>query len=163
MKQRFSYNEIEHTIELTQNGNGFEARTGEQVLSFTVRELGGGRIELVFPDRSVILETAIDGDVRWVAMHGRMYELRRESRSRKRSRGGADLSEGSMRAPMPGQVRAVSVSVGDQVTRGQVLLVLEAMKMEIRIQSPVEGVVVALPVSEGEQVDKGQVVVEVAG
>jgi biotin carboxyl carrier protein len=62
---------------------------------------------------------------------------------------------------MPGQVRAVNVSAGDAVEKGQTLLVLEAMKMEIRIQAPMDGVVGRLVVGEGDTVEREELLVEV--
>jgi len=64
-------------------------------------------------------------------------------------------------APMPGQVRAVNVAEGESVEKGQTLLVLEAMKMEIRIQAPMEGVVARLAVVEGQTVEREELLVEV--
>jgi biotin carboxyl carrier protein len=60
---------------------------------------------------------------------------------------------------MPGQVRAVNTRPGDQVTKGQVLVVLEAMKMEIRLQAPFDGQVSAVDASVGQTVEREQVLV----
>jgi len=62
---------------------------------------------------------------------------------------------------MPGQVRAVNVAAGDAVTKGQTLMLLEAMKMEIRIQTPQGGTVKALHVRQGQTVERGQLLIEV--
>jgi acetyl/propionyl-CoA carboxylase alpha subunit len=66
--------------------------------------------------------------------------------------GGGD---GSVRAPMPGRIVQVAVSVGDRVVRGQTLIVLEAMKMEHALTAPFDGAVVELAASEGAQVSEG--------
>jgi biotin carboxyl carrier protein len=68
---------------------------------------------------------------------------------------------GELTAPMPGQVRAVNVSEGDAVTKGQTLLLLEAMKMEIRVQAPRDGVVKKLFVQQGQTVDREQMLIEI--
>ena len=68
---------------------------------------------------------------------------------------------GELTAPMPGQVRAVNVIEGESVMKGQTLMVLEAMKMEIRIQSPMDGVVKSLAVKVGQTVEREQVLVEI--
>ena len=67
---------------------------------------------------------------------------------------------GSLSAPMPGTVVQVVVTEGETVVEGQVLIVLEAMKMEHRIVAPVDGVVVRVSVEQGQMVDGGQVLVE---
>ncbi|MEU7900151.1 biotin carboxylase N-terminal domain-containing protein [Nonomuraea sp. NPDC049152] len=60
---------------------------------------------------------------------------------------------GSLLAPMPGSVLRVEVEQGDTVVKGQVVLVLEAMKMEHQIAAPADGVVAAVMVEKGSQVE----------
>ena len=69
----------------------------------------------------------------------------------------AEVAAGSLLAPMPGAVIRVAVSVGDQVTAGQPLLWMEAMKMEHTIAAAVDGIVSELPVEVGSQVESGTV------
>ncbi len=61
----------------------------------------------------------------------------------------AQLTAGSLLAPMPGTVARIVAAVGDQVRAGQPLLYLEAMKMEHAISAPVAGAVAELPVAPG--------------
>jgi biotin carboxyl carrier protein len=61
---------------------------------------------------------------------------------------------------MPGMIVKVSVAAGDEVSKGQVLLNFEAMKMENQLLSPGEGKVRGVLVSAGDKVEKGQVLVE---
>jgi propionyl-CoA carboxylase alpha chain len=60
---------------------------------------------------------------------------------------------------MPGTVVRVEVNVGDRVAKGQVLVVIEAMKMEHRIAAPADGVVAEVRVGAGDSVDNNQVLV----
>jgi biotin carboxyl carrier protein len=62
---------------------------------------------------------------------------------------------------MPGLVRAVNINEGDAVVKGQTLLLLEAMKMEIRVQAPRDGVVRKLFVKHGQTVEREQMLVEI--
>jgi 3-methylcrotonyl-CoA carboxylase alpha subunit len=71
---------------------------------------------------------------------------------------GAEASAGSMRAPMPGLVKVVRAAKGDAVTKGQALLILEAMKMEHTISAPHDGVVADIA-TEGAQITEGTVLV----
>ncbi|MES2498665.1 MAG: biotin carboxylase N-terminal domain-containing protein [Pseudomonadota bacterium] len=75
--------------------------------------------------------------------------------------GGGAVSDGSLLAPMPGKVIAVEVAEGDSVTKGQKLLVLEAMKMEQAMLAPFDGIVAELKASVGGQVSEGAVLVRV--
>lgn len=61
----------------------------------------------------------------------------------------------AVNAPMPGTILDVKVSVGDTVTSGQVLCVLEAMKMENDIVSPADAKIVAIHVNKGDSVESG--------
>ncbi|MGP3958724.1 ATP-binding protein [Nonomuraea sp. 3N208] len=67
------------------------------------------------------------------------------------------VAPGSLLAPMPGSVLRVEVAAGDRVTKGQSVLVLEAMKMEHRIAAPADGVVSGVHVEKGQQVEAGAV------
>ena len=58
-------------------------------------------------------------------------------------------------SPMPGNILAVNVAAGDTVKRGQVLMVLEAMKMENEIMCPCDGKVVSVNTSKGAAVESG--------
>ena len=58
-------------------------------------------------------------------------------------------------APMPGNILAVNVNVGDTVKRGQVLLILEAMKMENEIMAPCDGTIASVNTSKGSAVESG--------
>ncbi len=62
-----------------------------------------------------------------------------------------------IRAPMPGLVLQLLAGPGDEVKRGEALLILEAMKMENVIKSPGDGVIGQVSVEKGQAVDKGQV------
>lgn len=58
-------------------------------------------------------------------------------------------------SPMPGNILSVNVSTGDTVKKGQVLMILEAMKMENEIMSPCDGKVVSVSVAKGAAVESG--------
>ena len=60
---------------------------------------------------------------------------------------------------MPGTILSVQVKAGDTVTKGQVLLILEAMKMENEIMSPRDGVIAGVHVNKGDAVDSGKLLV----
>jgi acetyl/propionyl-CoA carboxylase alpha subunit len=74
---------------------------------------------------------------------------------------GSMLAEGSLVAPMPGMVITVAVRVGDRVEPGQVVVTVEAMKMEHSVRAPYHGVVSEVRVKDGDQVTNGAVLVVV--
>ncbi len=73
----------------------------------------------------------------------------------------APSAEGSVKieAPMPGNILDVKVSAGTAVTSGQVLCILEAMKMENDIVAPANGTVASVNVNKGDSVEAGQVII----
>lgn len=72
-----------------------------------------------------------------------------------------DAGSGAVKAPMDGAVVDIQVSVGDIVTKGQLLLVLEAMKMEHPLKAGIDGVVKGVQVVTGDQVRNRQVLLEI--
>jgi 3-methylcrotonyl-CoA carboxylase alpha subunit len=70
--------------------------------------------------------------------------------------GGLTTGRGALRAPMPSLVVEVRVTVGDQVEKGQGVVVLESMKTETVLRAPVDGVVKAVGCAKGEMVEEGR-------
>jgi acetyl-CoA/propionyl-CoA carboxylase biotin carboxyl carrier protein len=100
---------------------------------------------------------ATSGDAVWVARDGHHLEVRTE----RHVRGGAGAAAGSLAAPMPGTVLLVHVADGDTVAEGDVLLVLESMKMELSITAPHAGTVAGLALAPGDRVALKQPLVAV--
>jgi biotin carboxyl carrier protein len=98
------------------------------------------------------------GETTWVFADGQVVTFELERGRRKRAR----AHDGSLQAPMPATVRKVVVTAGTAVTRGDVLIVLEAMKMELPIRANADGTVTAINCREGEMVRPGQELVEIS-
>jgi 3-methylcrotonyl-CoA carboxylase alpha subunit len=120
------------------------------------------------PDRVLVdgVETApsaravaiADGDTRWVYVDGELYEFEVQQNEVRRTA----AHQGSLSAPMPATVRKINVQPGAVVKKGDTLLVLEAMKMELPVRAPSDGIVQALTCREGELVQPGVVLVELS-
>lgn len=67
----------------------------------------------------------------------------------------------SVKAPMPGTILSFNVSVGDMVSEGQVVAILEAMKMENELVSPASGKVKSIHVEKGSSVIEGQIILQI--
>ena len=98
-----------------------------------------------------------------VEVGGETYTIRVEEQTRYiiRTRGGASGGAGAqtIKAPLPGKVTHVPVSVGDAVAPGQSLVVIEAMKMENELKAAAPGTVREVRVSAGQAVNAGDVLV----
>ena len=92
---------------------------------------------------------------------GRRIITRITNRSEKRSQG-CEAASGAncLTAPMHGLVVDVPVHEGDPVTKGQTLVVLESMKMQMQLKSPRDGKVAKVTVQAGNQVEKGALLVQ---
>lgn len=77
----------------------------------------------------------------------------------------ASAPEGAVKitAPMPGTILDIVVKPGDEVKRGDILLILEAMKMENEIVSPQDGVIASVNTLKGESVNSGDLLVSING
>ena len=120
------------------------------------RDAQANRLLVEIDGSAHIAHVAKVGDDWWIHLDGRIHMVTgHEPGSSSDSSG-----EGGLTAPMPGTILEVHVKEGQRVREGQTLLVMEAMKMEHRIQAPKAGEVVALNFSEGERVDMGATLVE---
>jgi 3-methylcrotonyl-CoA carboxylase alpha subunit len=110
-----------------------------------------------FDDSGAAAWAVADGSRRWVFLEGRTYIFEMPSRRQARTRGS---HHESLTAPMPATVRRINVAVGDRVTRGDTLIVLEAMKMELPVKAGTDGIVEAINCRESELVQPGTTLIE---
>ncbi|HLO14590.1 MAG TPA: biotin/lipoyl-containing protein [Anaerolineales bacterium] len=132
----------------------FESVSGQPVFS------------LIVDGKSHEAYAAQDEDTWQVLLRGRLYPItvedEREKRLRSAAGGGvAETGEFHLKAPMPGLVVAISVEEGQAVKRGQVLVILESMKMQNELKSPRDGMVGRVRVKAGETVEQKQTLLSV--
>ncbi len=126
-----------------------------------VEALGGGEWRVFANGVTHRVFAAGPGEAPWLWYDGVVYRPTvgdTEGPARTRSR---DVA-GSLSAPMPATVRAIAVAAGDRVARGQTLIVLEAMKMELPLRSPADGVIASIACHVGDLVQPGVPLVELA-
>jgi biotin carboxyl carrier protein len=126
---------------------------------FEIASDGHGSLRIAGERCTTAWAVAAD-DVTWVFLEGRVFELV-EIRPGDRARATGHAHQGSLTAPMPATVRRVAVKVGDTVTRGDTLVILEAMKMELPVRAPATGTIRAVHCHEGELVQPGLVLIEI--
>jgi propionyl-CoA carboxylase alpha chain len=124
--------------------------------TITVHGIEGNTIDLAIDQRRLALSVNLDADQFLVHGPTGAVEVIEQPRFPKP---GAVEFQGGLFAPMPGKVLATEVTAGEIVREGQLLVILEAMKMEHRIIAPVDGTVTEVKVSEGDQVDNGQILI----
>ena len=136
------------SFEINPSGENYVATIDGKNVSVQVIRVDAthGRMDLLIDGRRVNAYVSSDMAKRWVTVDGKTLMLTKTSGAK---RGVRHEHAGGLIAPMPGQVRSVSVGVGDVVKKGQTLLTMEAMKMEIRIQALKDGKVKSVFAAQG--------------
>lgn len=157
-------NQKEHVIELenasagTIDGKGF---------TWDVIEVKNGSFHVIKDNRSYnveVIKTDVAEKSFLVNVNGNKYQLNVKDKFDEllKSLGFDDLNAkkvNEIKAPMPGLVLDVRVVEGDNVKKGDAILVLEAMKMENIIKSPTDGIIKKINVKKGVAVEKNQVLI----
>ncbi|MCB9676856.1 MAG: biotin/lipoyl-binding protein [Alphaproteobacteria bacterium] len=120
-----------------------------------------GELRLVNGGRSTTVGTHVHGDRVALQVDGHPLDARVvDPRSASAAMGGG-AAEGVLATPMPGVVVRIPVAVGDRVTAGQVVIVVEAMKMENEFKAPVDGVVESIEVQIGQALEANAVLARI--
>lgn len=103
------------------------------------------------------VELEMDGDTWKATVEGQTFEVKvpdaGPAPKQRRSSGGKTKKSGKVSANIPGKVVTLEVNVGDVVAEGQVVMILEAMKMQNEIQAPVSGTVTEIHCEEGQSIE----------
>ena len=121
--------------------------------------LGRHRYLLIDASGSRLAHAAVDRQQTWVFLDGRAYSVENASSPSSGTAPHAD-DTGTLASPMPATVVDVRVAAGDRVSRGDVLVTVEAMKMELPIVAPRDATVTAVRCARGDLVQAGAPLVE---
>lgn len=162
--------EIELEVDPKREGH-FLARLGGREVRLEELERKPGSLTLAINDRIGFFEFHFEkGHLAEVVHSNRTYRSTVRDQQQEQlegllsewgAGGGGGASETRMQAAMPGKILGIAVKPGDKIELGQVVMVLEAMKMENEISSTVEGLVRSIPVKAGESVNAGDLLLEV--
>ena len=108
----------------------------------------------VLESTSTDLKILLNGNPLTLKKHSKLAEILEKSAGR----GGGGSSQNSIASQIPGRVISVSISKGDSVKKGDNIVVLESMKMQVAIKSPRDGVIKELKVKEGQSISRNDVV-----
>ncbi len=142
-------------------------RIGDRLLEVDFESVSGQPVYSLLVDGKSYEAYVQEGDENWqVLLRGRLYPalIIDEREKRLRAAGGAgvvETGEYKLKAPMPGLVVSILVTEGQVVTKGQVLLILESMKMQNELKSPRDGVVSRVRVKPRESVEQKQTLLTV--
>jgi 3-methylcrotonyl-CoA carboxylase alpha subunit len=159
MKSHWRDGDRVREVELPPHAHGrWRVRVDGSEFELSSEAMPDGRLRLVGDGGVTVAEVTPEGARRFVRLGVLDFVLERAGSGKVRA--GAGGHDGGLSAPMPGVITKVMVVVGDEVTRGQPLLALEAMKMEHLIRAPREGRVKRVGASPGQMVQAGAELVE---
>jgi acetyl/propionyl-CoA carboxylase alpha subunit len=149
-------------IEVSGTEGSYQVAVGDQVFAVDARQAAEGIWSLLIGGASYVVDVSEREGVCVVEVDGERYHIRVEEETRYiiRTRGGKATAGGQvLKAPMPGKVVLVEVEVGQAVTPGDGLIILEAMKMENEFRAAVTGAVKEIRVQVGQAVNPGDILV----
>lgn len=155
--------ETRYTVTVERRGGYFRVMVGDRVVEVSSASFEAGVLHLEVEGRRVQLYVAQAGSHWYIALAGQTWLLERATGKPARSHRtgtGPALGSGELMAEMPGQVLEVLVTPGETVVAGQTLVLLEAMKMELRVTAPAAGRVHRVHCTVGQVVERGQVLIE---
>ena len=151
----------EHTLQYSARRDGrFAVALGERQGIVRLHAVQGEWVDLELDGHRMRAAVATVANGFVVELPGASVALERGERFPQPDQTGP---AGGLVAPMPGKIIEVRAAVGDAVTAGQVLVIMEAMKMEHHLSTPADGTVAEVRVAVGDQVDNGAVLLVVEG
>lgn len=154
---KFQHNERELVVEVQRQSGRYIIKVGQATLSITgaevdefdvTAEVDGQRISGTVVPHARNLHVFFGSNVFVLELPPEDYE-------------GEVVEQGSLLSPMPGKIIKVMIKAGDNVSKGQPLMILEAMKMEHTIVAPADGVVDSVNYAQGDLVEEKKVLVHV--
>ena len=147
--------------EWTADVNGDEVSIEGQAQPIVIVPEEGARFRIDGTESTLACIATKSGDVMWVSIDGHVFEFRAAAAPTRRGRAAA-RDQDAFTPPMPATVVRILVKPGDAVRTGDVLIALEAMKMELPIRAPRDGRVLTLHCREGDLVQPGTILLEFA-
>jgi len=160
----FKHGENEYTVNVEEIDGGLRVTLNNESYDIDAREISPGRINLLKDGTSRTVHIAGADGVIHLDIDGVKYHIDEYVEGEDSGGGGVadELAKGGILVmPMPGKIIKVNVSEGDAVVAGQILVIIESMKMEQNIKTPVTGTVKSVHVTEGQQVDLEKALIEV--
>jgi biotin carboxyl carrier protein len=142
-------------------------RVGDRLLTVDFESVSGQPVYSLILGGKSYESFVYQGDEDWeVLLRGRQFQVKVEDEREKRLKAaaGGGVAEGGefhLKAPMPGLVVSVLVEEGQEITKGQVLLILESMKMQNELKAPRDGMMGRIRVKAGESVEQKQTLLSV--
>lgn len=162
MKTSLRHHRDRFDFDIQRTEDGFEVQLDEQSRTVHTQLLPDGSLGLEINGVRHRADVVLAGNEIHVSIGGESYCFTREREASRGDGHAAGVLSPEISAPMPGKIVEVKVSPGDAVKSGDVLLILEAMKMETRLTAEADGTVEHIHVVAGEMVEGGRVLATVS-
>jgi biotin carboxyl carrier protein len=164
MKYIATVNEKEFVVEVVDERH---VRVGDRLIAVDFEPVSGQPVYSLIVDGQSHESFVYEGDEDWqVLLRGRLFQVKVEDEREKRLKAaaGGGVAEGGefvLKAPMPGLVVSIPVEEGQEVEKGQTIVILESMKMQNELKAPRAGRIERIRVKPGESVERKQTLLSV--
>jgi acetyl/propionyl-CoA carboxylase alpha subunit len=159
MHHAFKIGDEEHELWLSRGRDGYVLHLGDRLIPVAFKREDDGRCFVTTGDATTPVVVAVRGDDVFVHLDGETHQLSYRHPMVRLAAAGQTSADDVIRAPMPGSLVSLRVEEGDEVSRGDPLLVMESMKMETTIAAPRDAVVEAIHVTERQTFDRDAVLI----
>ena len=158
----FQINDKEKHVHIENKNDFFHVTIDDEIFEIKVIKHESGCMNFAIAEKRYQAHFANDKAEHHLAMHGQTWHLLEATSSSLRKHAKTDHDMGSLTASMHGVVLDVLVKEGQTIKKGETLILLEAMKMELRISAPKDGTVKKVHCKAGQIVEQEQVLVELS-
>lgn len=156
----FETNEGRKAVSVLRHREQFAVTVGDELLEFSGVNICANTCQIIH--KGVLQRFAFAQDGETVFLDGMSGHFVFQNMSHEPALAGDAAADGKVKAPMDGAVVDVKVGVGDSVSKGDTLLVMEAMKMEHALKAGSDGVIESISAANGDQVKSKQVLISIA-
>ncbi len=154
---------VEKRLDVEKKGEFYRFVIDGKEYNVRAHSLANGAFTYFVDNRSYVAYLTRGAGGTHLAIKGRSFLIESEEHNGNHAgaRGAGAHADGKVESPMPGNIIAIPVKVGEKVEINQAVVVIESMKMQNEITSPVNGEVTKINCSVGDQVNFGDVLVEI--
>jgi len=158
MDIKINFRNTEYNVEIEKKGDRYRCKIGDNIFNAHFQILNENEIAMNLENSDIVSEFIQDRDKTIIYIGGERYEFNEKEETKGEEEN--ETRENIIKAPMPGLIVKVDAKKGDKVKKGDILVILEAMKMQHEFKSKGDMLVKDVFVKEGEQVEAFATLVE---
>ncbi len=160
MDIKVNFGNTEYNVEIEKKGDKYRCKIGDNTFNTQFQFIGKNEIVMNLGNSDIVSEFIQDRDKTIVYIDGERYEFKEKEETKGKEEN--ETQENIIKAPMPGLIVKVDAKKGDKIKKGDILVILEAMKMQHEFKSKGDMLVKDVFVKEGEQVEAFATLVELS-